>query len=124
MTGALAILVRAPMPHVAPAIHGPWWNWLGGVIGGLFVMAAIVLIPRTGAAMYLGAVITGQLIAAALIDSHGWLGMTPRILSASKVAGLVLIAGGVITLVLGDVLSGRGGTAMRADLQISTESRR
>lgn len=119
MAGAGAVLVRAPLPHLLQGVHGPWWSWLGGAIGGVFVMSAIILIPRTGAAMYLAAVIAGQLLAAAFIDAHGWLGATPRIFSISKAAGLMLIAIGVITLIIGSVASGRDAGAVRAELHLT-----
>lgn len=45
--------LRAPTPVVAKALQGPWWLWIGGVIGALYVASAAALTPRLGAAGFL-----------------------------------------------------------------------
>ena len=31
----MLILVKAPMPNFSNAFHGPWWLWIGGVLGAV-----------------------------------------------------------------------------------------
>ena len=58
----VALLLRTPLPlGRAWAITSPW-QWSGGLIGAVYVSAAIVLAPRLGAATLIAAVVAGQMI--------------------------------------------------------------
>lgn len=72
----------------------PWWVWIGGVLGALFVTMAILAVPRIGAAGYSAAIITGQLFGALLLDHYGWLGLPKTQITPSKIigAGLLLLS--------------------------------
>src|SRR5262245_2019581 len=54
---------------------GPWWAYLGGACGAVFVFATLVSTPRVGVTTTFVAVILGQVVAAGLIDHFGWLGV-------------------------------------------------
>ena len=74
--------------------QGPWWIWTGGLLGALYVTAAVVAVPRVGAGVVIGAGILGQLVAALASDSLGWLGVSRVPLSLGRVvAALLLLAG-------------------------------
>jgi transporter family-2 protein len=74
--------------------RGPWWIWTGGLIGAVYVTAAVIAVPRVGAGVVIGAGILGQLAAGLAIDSFGWLGV-PRVpVSASRIAGALLLLAG------------------------------
>ncbi|MEW6583216.1 MAG: DMT family transporter, partial [Actinomycetota bacterium] len=55
---------------------GPWWAYLGGILGAVFVVVGILATPRVGVTVTFVAVIAGQVAAAAVIDHNGWLGVT------------------------------------------------
>lgn len=76
------------------SVGAPWWAWIGGFLGALFVTMAILAVPRIGAAGYSAAIITGQLFGALVIDHYGWLGLPKTTISPSKIlgAGLLLLA--------------------------------
>ena len=88
------VFAREPLP--APALwRAPWWIWLGGLGGAAYVLLAILLARRLGAALLSAAGILGQLVASILIDHYGWFGTSVHRVSAARVIGVVLMAIGV-----------------------------
>jgi transporter family-2 protein len=72
---------------------------VGGVCGAGIVFVTVFAPIRVGVTATIALFIAGQLVGAAVIDAHGWLG-TPRVpLSALRLAGVVLTAvGALLTL--------------------------
>jgi transporter family-2 protein len=77
--------------NVRGAFGAPWWAWIGGALGALFVTMAILAVPRIGAAGYSAAIITGQLVGALLVDHYGWFGLNKTQITPSKMAGAALL---------------------------------
>jgi transporter family-2 protein len=76
----------------------PWWVWTGGLLGAFFVVSAILLVPRFGAATYLVLNLAGQMITALILDHYGLLGFPVQRISLLRVAGAILIIAGVIMI--------------------------
>lgn len=76
----------------------PWWAYLGGLLGAGFVTLTVFLAPRLGAANMLASVITGQMLAALLLDHFGVLGYPQQPLGISRIAGVLLLAAGVFLI--------------------------
>ncbi len=76
---------------------GPWWAYVGGACGAVFVVAALVSAPRVGVTATFVAVILGQVTAAALIDRFGWLGVRATAFGANRAVAIGLL---VVSLVL------------------------
>lgn len=74
----------------------PWWIWIGGLFGAFWVTLAIVGVPRVGAAVVIAGGIFGQLLAALLLDSFGWLGVPRAPLNLWRILGVVLVFAGVL----------------------------
>jgi len=89
------LLIRAPSPNIGQAIQGPWWLWIGGLLGAIYVGAAATLTPRLGAGGFLACVVAGQMVAALLVDHFGLMGLTPKPVNLARIAGVLLILGGV-----------------------------
>ncbi|OYT71764.1 MAG: hypothetical protein CFK52_07135 [Chloracidobacterium sp. CP2_5A] len=73
------------------AASAPWWAWVGGALGAVFVTMAILAVPRIGAAGYSAAIITGQLVGALILDHYGWLGLPQQTLTWSRLLGALLL---------------------------------
>jgi transporter family-2 protein len=100
-TAALLLLnlsLGVPL-DVGRAVGGaPWWVWLGGLLGATYVSMTVVLAPRLGAAVMLGAVMTGQLAGSLLMDHFGVVGYSPRPISLERIGGAVLLLLGVLLI--------------------------
>lgn len=70
---------------------GPWWVFIGGSFGVLYVVSAMVAVPRIGASMLLAATVAGQMLAALLIDHYGWFGLDVSTLTPKRFAGAILL---------------------------------
>ncbi len=84
-------------PNLAELRAGPWWAWLGGITGAVFVMGALVIVPHTGTFVYVMSVIAGQMIGAVTADKFGLFGLPVVELDAAKIVGIVLVLSGVLT---------------------------
>jgi transporter family-2 protein len=76
----------------------PIWLFTGGMIGAFYVAAITFIVPTLGAALTFALVISGQLLAAVVIDHFGWLGMATREITAGRVVGAILLIAGVILI--------------------------
>ena len=92
---AIAIVARQPAPDTAGLSRMPWWGWVGGAIGALFITVSIVLTPRLGTALTLATMTVGQLLAALVLDHYGWLGAPIIRLSLPRVLGAAFLLAGI-----------------------------
>ncbi|GAC1365821.1 MAG: hypothetical protein NVSMB42_25700 [Herpetosiphon sp.] len=75
-----------------------WWMWIGGLLGALFVVGSVILAPRLGAGTLAAALVTGQLLAAVVIDHFGWVGFSVVPVTWVRVVGVVLMFAGVLLI--------------------------
>ncbi len=90
------VAMRPPMPSMADMRAAPWWMWIGGPLGTLFVLAGATLTPRLGAATYITAAIAGQVLISLLLDHFGLLNVPQQGLTLTRLAGGLLVVGGVL----------------------------
>lgn len=97
-TAALVLVVSfwAPRPDAAALRALPWWAWVGGLYGAVFVSVAAFAAPRIGVGALLITLIAGQLVVAVLLDHFGAMGLDRRPIDLFRVAGLVLVVAGVV----------------------------
>lgn len=100
-TVLLVIIVLALHPHVTfretQAQH-TWWMWLGGLIGGCFVLGNAYLAPVVGTGLAVVIVLVGLMIGSLLIDQFGWLGAPRNPINAVQFLGLIVMIGGVVLI--------------------------
>jgi bacterial/archaeal transporter family-2 protein len=88
----VGLTLRLNQPaNVRGVLDAPWWALGGGVVGAFFIVIATLCVPRLGSASFSVAIIGGQLVGALLLDQFGWLGLTQRSMSTSRLAGVLLI---------------------------------
>jgi transporter family-2 protein len=90
---ALALGVR---PAAGPVRALPWYAWTGGLYGAVFVTVAAFAAPRMGITFFLMVSIAGQLGTALLLDRMGAFGLDRVEISASRVAGVILVIAGAL----------------------------
>jgi transporter family-2 protein len=96
--GAVALAQRAPIPGGAVLARLPWWVWGGGLLGALYVVGSILLVPRLGAATLTASIVAGQLAAALLLDQFGLVGYARHPLTLARLLGAVLLLAGVVLI--------------------------
>jgi transporter family-2 protein len=86
---------QAPKPSVGKLPEMPWWGWLGGIAGAIYVTTVFTAIPVIGASAAVGFTVAGQQIASVLVDRYGWLRLPRRPVSGLRLAGVLLLLAGV-----------------------------
>lgn len=99
------LLMRAPMSQLQNLAQAPWWAWLGGVAGVIYITAALVLTPRLGAAGFIVCVIAGQVLSSLLIDQFGLMGLPEKPVNLPRLLGVAMIVGGMLVVQWGTARS-------------------
>lgn len=98
--GTLALLVvwlaTRNRPGTAAFAELPWYAWLGGLYGALFVAVAAYAAPRIGLASLITIGIAGQIAMALLLDHVGALGLAREPVNFTRLAGAFLVIAGVV----------------------------
>lgn len=98
--GTLVLLVAVLALRAAPDWAGvqalPWYAWLGGAYGAVFVVAAAFAAPRLGVASTITLMIAGQLVAGMVVDHFGGFGIAPRPVTLIRLLGVALVFAGVV----------------------------
>src|SRR5690242_9419308 len=97
-TVGLAVLLaasRAPVPAHWPSRP---WEWTGGLLGVLYICAAILLLPRVGGGTMIGLFVAGQMSAGLVLDQFGLLGVPLHPTTPGRLLGAVLVVSGVFLL--------------------------
>ena len=105
VVGTLALLVAATLARGGLSRIGDvgqidsWVYVTGGVLGAGYVTAALVSVRSLGTGGVIAATIAGELTVAVAIDQFGWFGVDKQPIDATRVAGIVLLAAGVLLVV-------------------------
>ena len=84
--------------QLRPANTSPWYLWLGGVLGAIFVGYITWVNQRQGVALTFALVVSGQIFVSLLIDHYGWFGSAVRTLTIEKAIGAALIIAGLLLI--------------------------
>jgi transporter family-2 protein len=93
--GLLLLFARVPAVSARSVAEAPAWHWVGGLLGAVYIAAAVVLAPRLGAATMIASIVTGQMLASVALDHFGWVGFAQHPASLPRLLGAVLIVVGV-----------------------------
>ena len=85
----------ALVPDLSTAASQPWWAWLGGFMGVMFIAGNIVLFPKLGPVQTVILPILGQVIMGLLIDRFG-LFQSPQVpVGPLRLLGALIVVGGI-----------------------------
>jgi transporter family-2 protein len=104
LTGTICLLILniiingGTMFNLRQYTTGPWYIWLGGFIGAIFVGYITWVNQQQGMALTFALVVTGQIFISLLIDNYGLFGSAVRTITLDKIIGAALIVGGIILI--------------------------
>ena len=84
--------------NLKPATVMPWYIWLGGFLGAIFVGYITWINQQQGVALTFALVVSGQVFCSLVIDHFGLLGSAVRTITLEKIIGAALIIGGIILI--------------------------
>ena len=93
--GLLALMLQS-RPDLTAARALPWYAWIGGVYGVIFVVAATWAVPRMGVATTVTLMVAGQLIVSLVLDHFGAFGVPKQPINLTRIAGIGLVVAGVL----------------------------
>ncbi len=94
----LNFLFRTSLPDFSHVKTAPFYLFMGGLLGAVFVSSVIFFIPKIGVTTVLAASIAGQLIAASIIDHYGYFGISIHPISTGKIIGILLLLSGIFLI--------------------------
>jgi transporter family-2 protein len=97
----IMLAMRLPLPSMAFIGKAPLWMWAGGAFGVCFISLALVLLPKLGASGFMALALAGQVVASLVLDHFGWFGLVERHITLPRLAGAVLLIGGVVLIQFG-----------------------
>ena len=92
---ALAV-IRPAFPSLAQIGSTPWWAYTGGVLGAVFVLTTLFMVPKLGVVLMMTALISGQMVGSLFIDHYGMVGLPIREITLPRVVGVSLVIAGLI----------------------------
>jgi bacterial/archaeal transporter family-2 protein len=83
------------LPTTTQFAAAPKWSYLGGLLGGTYILLIVICAPKLGIGNVTVMVLTGQILAAILIDHFGLLGATIHLLNWKRFTGVALLIAGI-----------------------------
>lgn len=96
-TALLAVwLGSGNRPRPAAFAGLPWYAWIGGAYGAVYVAVAAYAAPRLGLAALITIEIAGQIAVALLLDQFGAFGLPRDPINLGRIVGALLVIAGVV----------------------------
>jgi bacterial/archaeal transporter family-2 protein len=101
--GLVALLAltaaRGELGRLTETTGVPWHYLAGGLFGAIYVTTVLITVGTLGAGPVVAATIAGQLTVSLVLDQYGLLGVARDPITLEKLAGVVLLALGVLLIV-------------------------
>jgi len=94
----MILIIREPLISGSTAGRSSWISWTGGAFGAIYIVIAILMLPRLGAATVVALIIAGQMVGALTFDHFGLLGVPQHTATIVRLAGAALLILGVVLI--------------------------
>ncbi|CAN5587800.1 DMT family transporter [soil metagenome] len=92
---AYTIVAGYSIPATQQFAAAPKWSYLGGILGGAYILLIVICVPKLGIGNVTVLVLLGQMIAAILIDHFGLLKFPVHAVNWQRLIGVMLMIAGV-----------------------------
>jgi transporter family-2 protein len=86
------------MPRAAQWTAVPWWGWLGGALGALYILCMVLTAQKVGSGVFIGITVTATIIASLVMDHYGLLGFRQHTASPARILGGALMIAGMLLI--------------------------
>ena len=96
----IAVIIPSNRIHIPQifSLDRPWWSWLGGILGGIFVTGYAFFATKIGIGILLVTSICGLLTNSLAIDKYGWFGTVKKRIRPVQYLGLICVVLGIMIL--------------------------
>ena len=98
---ALAIytaVTRSPIPKPQQWSAVPWWGWIGGTLGAIYVLSGVLTAEKVGSGIFVGLSVTASIVASIVIDHYGLLGFHRHAAGPGRLIGGGLMVAGMLLI--------------------------
>lgn len=93
-----AVVAGGRLPSSTDVWLVPWWAWIGGVFGAIYILSMVMAADRLGAAVFMGLTVTMAVLTSLLMDHYGLMGFDVRQAGVGRVVGGLLMIGGLVLI--------------------------
>jgi len=98
VTLIIVVSILHPKFQLETKSKNPWWMWIGGVIGALFVLGNVYLVPIIGTGLAVVIVLVGLMVGSLLIDQFGLFDSKKNHITWAQVLSLLVMIVGVVLI--------------------------
>jgi transporter family-2 protein len=91
----LAIGAGERFPSGSTMAQTPWWAWIGGLFGIVFVLATVFASPKLGAGVFVALIVTASTVTSLVLDHFGLMSFDVHPAGIGRIAGALLMVAGV-----------------------------
>lgn len=74
------------------------WNYIGGILGGTFVLATVLAVPQIGAGLTIMMGLLGQILGSMLVQQFGWWRSERYQIQVWQVVGIATMLVGIVII--------------------------
>jgi transporter family-2 protein len=95
-TALVMAVVSGQKPPAGGALaQVPWWGFIGGIFGAVYILSMLLMADKLGAAVFMGVTVTAAAITSLLMDHFGLLGFQVHEAGLGRIAGGILMVAGL-----------------------------
>ena len=96
--GIHAAITRTPMPRAAQWSSVPWWGWVGGALGAIYILCMVLTAEKVGSGIFVGLTVTATIVASLAMDHYGLLGFKQHTAGPGRILGGALMIAGMLLI--------------------------
>lgn len=94
----IVVIIRPELKINKTKKKNPWWMWLGGIIGGLYILGNVYLVPIVGTGLSVVIILLGLMIGSLIIDQFGILESKRNPVTVAQILSLIVMISGVVII--------------------------
>jgi len=94
----IVIITRPKLQMIKSEKGNPWWMWIGGIIGALYILGNVYLVPIVGTGLSVVIILLGLMIGSLMIDQFGILESKKNPITLAQIISLLVMICGVVII--------------------------